>query len=79
MSRVCVWAVVSYEPSSADLIEGIDSNGYAHIDEHLDYFYVYGDDLAPNGKSLRTVFNETPSFNWGLKDISDLPHPIDSK
>jgi hypothetical protein len=82
MSRVCAWAVVSDELSSPgieDSIEGIDSCGYGHTDDYLNYFYVYGEDIAPNGKSWRTVFNETPSFNWGLKEIADLARPTDSK
>jgi len=82
MSRVCAWAVVTYEHSTdsvSDLVEGIDSNGYGHGDDYLDYFYVYGTDLAPNGKSWLAVFNETPSFNWGLKDISHIPIPTDRK
>jgi len=83
MSRVCAWAVMTHEPPSLDKIidsiEGIDSDGYGHVDEDLDYVYVHGDDLSPNGKSWRTVFNETPSFNWGLKDISELAGMIDSR
>jgi hypothetical protein len=27
--------------------------------DDMDYDYVHGDDLAPNGKSWRIVFNET--------------------
>jgi hypothetical protein len=63
MSRVVAWAVVSEEPPSPDKIperfEGIDSNGYGHLDEDTDYEYVHGDDVAPNGKPWRDVFNET--------------------
>jgi len=83
MSRVCGWAVMTYDPPApdkiADWIEGVGSIGYGHVDENMDYDYVHGDDLAPNGKSWRTVFNETPSFNWGLKDISELAGAIDSR
>jgi len=82
MSRVLAWAVMSYEPAQedriTDSIEGVDTNGYANSDDDLDYYFVYGDDMAPNGKSWLTVFNETPSFNWGLKDISALADKLDS-
>jgi hypothetical protein len=71
MSRVAVWAVVTAEASD-DVVEGIDSIGLGHIEDRLDYFYVHGDDLAPNGMSWRDLFNETPAFNWGLKDISEI-------
>lgn len=83
MSRVTAWAVVSEEPPSPDKVterfEGIDSHGYWHLDEDIDYEYVHGDDIAPNGKPWRDVFNETPSFNWGLKNISALAGMIESK
>jgi hypothetical protein len=82
-SRVCAWAVMTYDPPSpdriTDWIEGVDSCLYGHVDEDLHQFYVHGEDLAPNGKSWLTVFNETPSFNWGLKDISELAGMIDSR
>ena len=83
MSRVCGWAVLTYDPPAPDKIrdwvEGADSNGYGHVDDNMDHAYVHGDDLAPNGKSWRAVFNETPSFNWGLKEISELASKIDSQ
>ena len=78
MSRITAWAIIAYEPSPSgmlDSVQGIDSDGYGQDDDHFSYFYVHGDDLAPNGKTWLTVFNETPSFNWGLKDISDLERP----
>jgi hypothetical protein len=71
MSRVAVWAVVT-EEAMDDAVEGIDSAGFGRVDHFCDYVYVHGDDLAPNGQSWRELFNETPSFNWGLKDISEI-------
>jgi hypothetical protein len=74
---------MTYDPPEPDKIrdwvEGVDSNGNGHVDDNMDYDYVHGDDLAPNGKSWRIVFNETPSFNWGLKDISELAGAMDSR
>jgi hypothetical protein len=55
-----------------DAVEGIDSAGFGQVDGFYDYFYVHGDDFAPNGQSWRDLFNETPSFNWGIKDISEI-------
>jgi hypothetical protein len=77
MSRVVVWTVVSDEPrtpdhSTQDRFEGIDANGFGHLEDFIEYGYVHGDDIAPNGKNWRTVFNETPSSSWGYKDISAL-------
>ena len=71
MSRVAVWAVVTEEELD-DAVEGINSIGLGHVEDRLAYFYVHGDDLAPNGMSWRDLFNETPAFNWGLKDISEI-------
>ena len=71
MSRVAVWAVVTEEKLD-DAVEGIDSIGLGHVEDRLNYFYVHGDDLAPNGLSWRDLFNETPAFNWGLKDITEI-------
>jgi len=72
MSRVIAWAVVSYGPTHhEELFQGIDSNGLGPSEE-LQYVYVHGDDLAPDGRAWRVVFNETPGFNLGLKDISGM-------
>jgi hypothetical protein len=71
MSRVAVWAVVTAEAAD-DRVEGMNAIGSGHVEERSDYFYVHGDDLAPNGLTWRDLFNETPAFNWGLKDISEI-------
>lgn len=67
MSRVLAWT-----STRETFIEGITSCGYGHVEDSLDYYYVHGDDTSPIGKTWREVYNETPSFNWGLKDISLL-------
>lgn len=77
MTRVVAWAVVRDEPRSPedinqDRFEGVNADGYLHFDEDIEFEYVHGDDIAPNGKAWRTVFNESPTFNWGLKNISAL-------
>jgi hypothetical protein len=71
MSRICAWAVMS---GGNEWVEAVDTDGYGR-DEHFVYFSVHGDDLAPNGKTWRIVFNETPAFNWGLKDVTAVARP----
>lgn len=70
MSRVIHWAVKTTE--NGDFFEGIDSIGSDHDDGFIDNYYVHGDDISPIGKTWKQVFNDTPSFNWGLKVIPNF-------
>lgn len=70
MTRVALWG--RKRINGGDFIEGIDSIGAGHVFNDMDYFYVYGDDKCPTGKTWNELFNETPSFNWGIKEIPDL-------
>jgi hypothetical protein len=83
MTRVVAWAIMSNQPPSLDEIserfEGINADGYPHLEDDygVQYEYVHGDDIAPNGKTWRAVFNETPSSSWGHKDISAFADILD--
>ena len=70
MSRVTMWGHKFINGS--DFFEGIDTNGAGHIEDFIDYYYVNGEDMSPIGKKWIDVFNETPSFNWGLKEIPNF-------
>lgn len=70
MSRIVAWAIVTGD-DIVDHVEGITSMGYGHVEDRFDHWYVCGDDVAPNGKTWRDIFNKTPSFNCGLKRISE--------
>ena len=81
MERVVAWAVVkdvNEDGSDASLrsqrIEGITTSGCGEIHDHMDYSYVYGSDLAPNGKTWLELYNETPHFILGFKDVSEAVH-----
>jgi hypothetical protein len=76
MGRVTAWVVTEGE-GEIDLIEGISVDGTGHMDESIDYGYVHGDDLAPNAKTWRQVFNELPSDRWHRKDLSDMPELLE--
>lgn len=72
LSRVCVWALVDYEELQSE-VQGLNSTGCPVLDEDIHRSYVYGDDLAPNGKTWKEIFNHLPSDRWNRKDLSAMP------
>lgn len=73
MSRIIAWAIVEDpHPRIEDCVQGISTLGYGHIEDRLEYYYVYGDDKAPNGKTWREIFRETDGEGWTTKEITAL-------
>ena len=71
MSRVILWGLF-YGEKIDDHVEGVNANGFTEDSDHFDYVYVNANDLAPDGRTWEQVFKDTPSFNWGTKDISEI-------
>jgi hypothetical protein len=69
MSRIIGWAVFD------QYIEGITASGYRPDNGTSPLFNVYGDDLAPIGKSWKEIFNNSPTngrYALNSKDITEV-------
>lgn len=68
MERIIGWAV--FIENGQIRTEGVSPSGFCNAFEHIDHSYVYGDDLSPNGKTWRELYNLTPHYNDDFKVLT---------
>jgi len=61
MERLIGWSIsIRYGQVSA---EGVSASGFCCANDHIEHSYVYGDDICPNGKTWRELYNDTRHSN----------------
>lgn len=68
MERLIGWSI-SIEGGRVH-VEGVSASDSCGVFDHIDHSYVFGDDVCPNGKTWRELYNDTPHYNDDFKVLS---------